>query len=27
MGLVQTYESLFSTHGIHTAQVLLTHGN
>ncbi len=27
MGLVQTYESLFATHGIHTAQVLLTHGN
>jgi glutamate 5-kinase len=25
MGLVQTYESLFSTHGLHTAQVLLTH--
>ncbi len=27
MGLVQTYESLFSTHDIHTAQVLLTHAN
>jgi len=25
MGLVQTYESLFSSHGLHTAQVLLTH--
>ncbi|SFV85515.1 Glutamate 5-kinase / RNA-binding C-terminal domain PUA [hydrothermal vent metagenome] len=25
MGLVQTYESLFSKHNIHTAQVLLTH--
>ncbi len=27
MGLVQTYESLFSKQNIHTAQVLLTHGN
>lgn len=27
MGLIQTYESLFSTHNIHTAQVLLTHAN
>ncbi len=27
MGLVQTYESLFAHHNIHTAQVLLTHGN
>ncbi len=27
MGLVQTYESLFATHDIHTAQVLLTHDN
>lgn len=25
MGLVQAYESHFSTHGLHTAQVLLTH--
>ncbi len=25
MGLVQTYESLFRAHGLHTAQVLLTH--
>ncbi len=25
MGLVQSYESRFQTHGIHTAQVLLTH--
>jgi glutamate 5-kinase len=25
MGLVQTYESLFAKHNIHTAQVLLTH--
>lgn len=25
MGLVQTYESSFSQHGLHTAQVLLTH--
>lgn len=25
MGLVQTYESLFGNHGLHTAQVLLTH--
>ncbi len=25
MGLAQTYESLFKLHGIHTAQVLLTH--
>ncbi len=27
MGLVQTYESLFAKHDIHTAQVLLTHAN
>ena len=27
MGLVQTYESLFAQHDIHTAQVLLTHDN
>jgi len=27
MGLVQTYESLFAKHKIHTAQVLLTHDN
>ena len=27
MGLVQTYESLFAEHGIHTAQILLTHDN
>ncbi len=27
MGLVQTYESLFAKHNIHTAQVLLTHDN
>lgn len=27
MGLVQTYESLFAAHSIHTAQVLLTHDN
>ena len=27
MGLVQTYESLFAKHAIHTAQVLLTHDN
>lgn len=27
MGLVQTYESLFSKQDIHTAQVLLTHDN
>ena len=27
MGLVQTYESLFAQHNIHTAQILLTHGN
>lgn len=27
MGLVQTYESLFSKKNIHTAQVLLTHDN
>jgi glutamate 5-kinase len=25
MGLVQTYESLFQTHNLHTAQILLTH--
>ncbi len=25
MGLVQTYESCFSRHGVHTAQILLTH--
>lgn len=25
MGLIQTYESCFSKHGLHTAQVLLTH--
>ncbi len=25
MGLVQTYESRFQTHGMHTAQILLTH--
>ncbi len=25
MGLVQVYESAFSAHGLHTAQVLLTH--
>jgi glutamate 5-kinase len=25
MGLVQVYESAFSRHGLHTAQVLLTH--
>ena len=25
MGLVQMYESCFSQHGLHTAQVLLTH--
>ncbi len=25
MGLVQAYESEFSTHGLHTAQILLTH--
>ena len=25
MGLVQTYETLFRSHGLHTAQVLLTH--
>ncbi len=25
MGLIQTYESLFAEHGIHTAQILLTH--
>jgi glutamate 5-kinase len=27
MGLVQTYESLFTKQSIHTAQVLLTHDN
>jgi len=27
MGLVQMYESCFSTHGLHTAQVLLTHAD
>ncbi len=27
MGLIQTYESLFAKHDIHTAQVLLTHDN
>ncbi len=27
MGLVQTYESCFSQHGLHTAQVLLTHSD
>ena len=25
MGLAQAYESVFSTHGLHTAQILLTH--
>jgi glutamate 5-kinase len=25
MGLIQTYESCFSAHGLHTAQILLTH--
>jgi glutamate 5-kinase len=25
MGLVQAYESCFRTHGLHTAQILLTH--
>jgi glutamate 5-kinase len=25
MGLVQTYESMFQRHGLHTAQILLTH--
>ncbi len=25
MGLIQAYESVFQTHGLHTAQVLLTH--
>lgn len=25
MGLVQTYESMFQKHGLHTAQILLTH--
>ncbi|BBL73901.1 glutamate 5-kinase [Methylomagnum ishizawai] len=25
MGLVQTYESMFQQHGLHTAQILLTH--
>lgn len=27
MGLVQTYESLFAKHDMHTAQILLTHNN
>lgn len=27
MGLIQTYESCFSEHGLHTAQILLTHGD
>jgi len=27
MGLVQSYESAFRTHGLHTAQVLLTHAD
>ena len=27
MGLIQTYESLFAKHKIHTAQILLTHEN
>ena len=27
MGLIQTYESLFAKHDIHTAQILLTHDN
>ena len=27
MGLIQTYESLFAKHNIHTAQILLTHDN
>ena len=27
MGLIQTYESIFAKHGIHTAQILLTHDN
>jgi glutamate 5-kinase len=27
MGLIETYESCFSEHGLHTAQVLLTHGD
>lgn len=27
MGLIQTYESCFSEHGLHTAQVLLTHAD
>jgi glutamate 5-kinase len=27
MGLIQTYESLFAKHEIHTAQILLTHEN
>lgn len=27
MGLIQTYESLFAKHDMHTAQILLTHDN
>ena len=27
MGLIQTYESLFAKHNMHTAQILLTHDN
>lgn len=27
MGLIQVYESCFQTHGTHTAQILLTHGD
>ncbi len=27
MGLIQTYESLFAQHDVHTAQILLTHDN